>query len=199
LFIIIDLYFSVEERYSVLVITKDGAENYDYLARQAFPRAIRVIDKYHVVKEVFDTLDSLRNYLKNKHIIEMEKEQEESLRKYQIAVKNAKKKGIAPPSKKLYEVEERILENGDTIKQLLARSKHLLYKYKDNWNSEQEKRAEILFREFPDIEKIYTQVIKFRTWYSATNLYEQPIKTGRNTCNVKIFVYIQNNKVIFAT
>jgi transposase len=69
-----------------------------------------------------------------------------------------------------------ILENGDTIKQLLARSKHLLYKYKDNWNSEQEKRAEILFREFPDIEKIYTQVIKFRTWYSATNLYEQPHK-----------------------
>lgn len=173
---VLSKYFSEEDRYNVEVITKDGAENYDYLARQAFPRAIRVIDKYHVVRDVFDTLDSLRNYLKNKHIIEMETKREESLHKYQVAVKDAKKQGLTPPPKELYQVEEQVLENGDTIKQLLTRSKHLLYKHKDSWNTEQVKRAEILFREFPDIAKIYTQLIKFRSWYSATNLYDQPHK-----------------------
>ncbi|OVE54242.1 transposase, partial [Chryseobacterium mucoviscidosis] len=48
-----------------------------------------------------------------------------------------------------------IFENGDTRKQLLARSRYLLYKSREKWTENQSKRVKILFREYPDLEKIY--------------------------------------------
>ena len=50
-----------------------------------------------------------------------------------------------------------ILENGDTLKQLLARSRsrYLLYKSSNKWTENQSKRAGILFQKYPDLEKAY--------------------------------------------
>ena len=58
-----------------------------------------------------------------------------------------------------------ILSNGDTLKELLARSRYLLYKLDDEWTVNQAKRAEILFRNFPQIEKAYKLVLQFRSIY----------------------------------
>lgn len=44
------------------------------------------------------------------------------------------------------------LENGDTPKQLLARSCYLLFKRKDCWTPSQVHRAEILFRLYPRLQ-----------------------------------------------
>lgn len=49
----------------------------------------------------------------------------------------------------------KLLENGDTLKQLLARSRYLLYKKQHNWSESQAHRAEILFRLYPDIAEAY--------------------------------------------
>lgn len=46
-------------------------------------------------------------------------------------------------------------ENGDSLKQLLARSRYLLFKKESLWTKSQKQRAEILFREYPDIKKAY--------------------------------------------
>ena len=46
-------------------------------------------------------------------------------------------------------------ENGDTRSELLARSRHLLFKSSEKWTDEQKLRAKILFREYPDIKKAY--------------------------------------------
>ena len=46
-------------------------------------------------------------------------------------------------------------ENGDSRKQLLARSRYLLFKKTELWSESQRKRAKILFREYPDIKKAY--------------------------------------------
>lgn len=46
-------------------------------------------------------------------------------------------------------------ENGDSRKQLLARSIYLLYKKESLWTESQRIRAGILFREYPDIKKAY--------------------------------------------
>jgi transposase len=43
----------------------------------------------------------------------------------------------------------------DTTKQLLARSRHLLFKSRNNWSPSQNHRAEILFRKYPDLEEAY--------------------------------------------
>ena len=48
-----------------------------------------------------------------------------------------------------------LLANGDTLKQLLARSRYLLFKHHSKWTSTQQQRAEILFEIYPDIEKAY--------------------------------------------
>lgn len=46
-------------------------------------------------------------------------------------------------------------ENGDSLKQLLARSRYLLFKKESLWTQTQKQRAKILFREYPDIRKAY--------------------------------------------
>jgi hypothetical protein len=51
-----------------------------------------------------------------------------------------------------------VLSNGDTLKQLLARSRYLLYKNNNKWQNpnnveNQIERASILFELYPDIEK----------------------------------------------
>ena len=48
-----------------------------------------------------------------------------------------------------------LLSNGDTLKQLLARSRYLLYKSSSKWTENQSQRAIILFQRYPDLEKAY--------------------------------------------
>lgn len=46
-----------------------------------------------------------------------------------------------------------LLDNGDALKQLLARSRYLLYKSSAKWTKNQSKRATVLFKRHPDIER----------------------------------------------
>ncbi|MFT6781497.1 MAG: transposase [Saprospiraceae bacterium] len=39
----------IELRMDVRVITKDGAQAYDWVARQSFPNATKILDKFHVL------------------------------------------------------------------------------------------------------------------------------------------------------
>jgi transposase len=48
-----------------------------------------------------------------------------------------------------------LLSNGDTLKQLLARSRYLLYKSSEKWTLNQTERAKVLFEKYPDLEKAY--------------------------------------------
>ena len=45
--------------------------------------------------------------------------------------------------------------NGDTRKELLIRSRYLLFKSADKWTNRQKERATILFEEYPDLKKAY--------------------------------------------
>jgi len=57
-------------------------------------------------------------------------------------------------------------ENGDTKKQLLARSRGLLFKTKDSWTDQQKERARILFIELPIIKQAYDLAQQFKVWYA---------------------------------
>ena len=59
-----------------------------------------------------------------------------------------------------------VFENGDTRKQLLARSRYLLYKSREKWTGSQSTRAGILFTEYPDLHKAYELSDKLRKIYS---------------------------------
>jgi transposase len=51
--------------------------------------------------------------------------------------------------------EPPVLFNGDTLKQLLARSRYVLYKKPRDWTENQRERATLLFNHYPDLKKAY--------------------------------------------
>ncbi|SMO84600.1 Transposase [Solitalea koreensis] len=75
-------------------------------------------------------------------------------------MEEAKKKGI--------EYKAVVLQNGDTLKQLLAQSRYLLYKSQSKWTKEQQDSAVILFQRYPDIKLAYTLAQKLSWIYSNT-------------------------------
>jgi transposase len=60
------------------------------------------------------------------------------------------------------------LKNGDTLKQLLARSRYFLYKNKSKWSVNQIERANLLFELYPDIHKAYNLTQDLRTIFEKT-------------------------------
>ena len=61
-----------------------------------------------------------------------------------------------------------ILENGDSLKQLLARSRYLLFKRENKWSPSQVLRAEILFKRYPDLEYAYKLAMGLSQIYHTT-------------------------------
>ena len=127
---------SLRKRNKVEEITLDLAGNMGLIAKKCFPNAVQVIDRFHVQQLATEALQEIR--IKHRwDAIEAENQ----------AIENARKESNT--------YTPQILENGDTLKQLLARSRYLLYKNKQNWTAEQQQRGTILFNRYPDIQKAY--------------------------------------------
>ncbi len=136
-------------RNTVSEVSLDMARNMGLAVTDSFPNAAQVIDRFHVVKLVMEALQHIRV----KHRWEaIDKENEE--------IKQAKQKGE--------KYNPTILENGDTLKELLARSRYLLYKTPKELTVNQTKRSEILFRKYPMIEQAYKLTLEFRAIYENT-------------------------------
>ncbi len=136
-------------RNKVREITLDMAFSMKHIASKCFPKAIQVTDRFHVQKLAIDALQDLRI----KHRWEAIDRENEQLQKN-------KQRG----SKYIPE----LLPNGDSHKQLLARSRYLLYKATSKWTKKQSKRAEILFKEYPDIHRAYSLVNNLRSIFNQT-------------------------------
>jgi len=156
----------IEKRKLVKEVTLDMAKNMEASIKNSFPNAKIVTDRFHVVKLVIDALQHIR--IKYRWI--------------EIAEENrliglSKKEGL------LY--CPILLENGDSYKQLLARSRHLLSRDSRKWTDNQKERAEILFREFPEIKKMYRHTMNFR------NIYENKSK---EKARIQFIDWIQKTK-----
>ena len=134
------------KREQVKEITMDMARNMGLASKNCFPNATQVIDRFHVVKLVLDAMQHLRVKLRWEAI---EKENE--------TIETAKKDGT--------KYSPIVLSNGDSIKELLARSRYLLYKMETDWTSNQKMRAEILFNKYPLLHKAYKLSLEFRAIY----------------------------------
>ena len=123
-------------RFQVREITLDMAPNMEQTARICFPAARRVTDRFHVQKLAYEAVQEMRV-----------KARWEALDEESIQMAHARACG------KIYHAP--VFENGDSRKQLLARSIYLLYKKESLWTESQRTRAGILFREYPNIKKAY--------------------------------------------
>ncbi|MFV0553118.1 MAG: transposase [Mangrovibacterium sp.] len=137
------------KRRSVKEVTLDMAGSMNKIVRSSFPCAQLVIDRFHVQKLAQDALNDMRVALRWKAIDEENN-----------AITNAKQSG------------ERytpfVFSNGDTQKQLLARSRYLLFKSREKWTKTQEVRAKILFENYPTLKTAYNLVHKLRMIYNNT-------------------------------
>jgi transposase len=77
----------------------------------------------------------------------------------------------------------RTYSNGDTKKQLLARSRHLVFKPSGKWSRSQEERSKILFKEFPKIEKAYNLSMMFRNCYELSKTQKKARERFNNWYN----------------
>ncbi len=148
-----------EKLLKIKEITLDLSNSMDWTARQIAPQAILTYDRFHVQKIISETVQEIRVKYRWKAIDEENDKILESRR-----------------SKTKYIAET--YSNWDTKKQLLARSRHLLYKPSSKWNDSHKERSLILFKEFPDIKKAYDLSMYFR------NCYENPstkLKPNKNT------------------
>jgi transposase len=125
------------------------ANSMKLIAQKCFPKAIQVTDRFHVQKLAIEALQDLRI-----------KYRWEAIDRENNQLQQAKFKG------KKFNPE--VLPNGDTAKQLLARSRYLLYKAPNNWTENQSLRAKILFKNYPDIHKAYSLVNNLRTIFNHT-------------------------------
>jgi transposase len=138
-----------KEREVVKEVTLDMAGSMDKIARKCFPCATRVIDRFHVQKLANDAIQEIRIG-----------HRWDAINEETNAKQNAKLDG------KKYKPEE--LSNGDTTKQLLARSRYLLFKSAEKWTATQKERATLLFELYPDIKKAYWLVHGLRMIFTNT-------------------------------
>ena len=124
------------------------------IAKRCFLKAIQTIDRFHVQKLASEALQDIRI-----------QHRWEALEQENEAILQAKKLGESYLSE--------VLSNGDTKKQLLARSRHLLYKSPNNWSENQKERAAILFTLYPDIQKAYSLTNELRQIFNLK--IEKPI------------------------
>ena len=137
------------QRRKVTEITLDMAGSMEQIAKRCFPRATRVTDRFHVQRLATDALQEMRIKLRW-----------EALDLENDAIEQAK----ATETKYVAEV----LPNGDTLKQLLARSRYALYKKPNTWTDSQKERAELVFLHFPDLKKAYELSLELSNIFTNT-------------------------------
>lgn len=139
-----------QRRKMVKEVTVDMAPNMNLVIKKCFPKAQSVTDRFHVQKLALEAVQEQRiNY------------RWEAIEEENQAISLAKKQQQA--------YKEKILENGDTKRQLLARSRYLLFKTQNKWTTSQQNRATILFNLYPKIEKAYNLAQKLKYIYENNN------------------------------
>lgn len=140
---------SKRKRNKVEEITLDLAGNMGLIAKKCFPNAVQVVDRFHVQQLASEALQEIRI-------------------QYRWQAIDAENNAIEQA--KLYKLSytPEILENGDTLKQLLVRSRYLLYKWSGNWTFDQKERADILFVKYPILKNAYLLTQELSQIFSNT-------------------------------
>lgn len=140
-------------RMNVKEITLDFANSMDWICRTNFPNATLTGDRFHIQQIVTEGVQEMRIDIRRQVINE-----ENDL------MRERKKRGR--------KFQPWRCRNGDTKKQLLARSRYFLFKASTKWTESQRERAIILFEKYPELEKGYDLTMKFRGIFETAKTRE---------------------------
>lgn len=159
------------ERVGVESLTRDMAENFLWFGREAFPNSAQITDKFHLIRLAGEQVQGVRTRHRQKYLTkkrsltvlngkirELEKRFEKEADSETLKQLEKHKSARAKLLKEL----SASYSNGDTPLELLSRSKGLLWKAKGEWTETQKKRAEILFRAYPEIKEAYEALHRLR-------------------------------------
>lgn len=156
---------SYGRRLQVKEITLDLSPTMHLIAKKAFPKATIVSDRFHVQKLMNEAISDLRVDYRWKAI-----DQENN----EIALAKEMKCKFIP----------HVFSNGDTRRQLLARSRHIVMTHFSKWTHSQQIRAELLFEQYPAIKEAYDISMEL------TAIYNQ--KIHRNLAMTKLAKWYEN-------
>jgi transposase len=122
-------------------ISMDMSPTYALVCNNLMPRATQVIDKFHVMKYVYDAVSEVR--------IKIRKELTVNLTKG--------KKKTEEDKQKLSELE------------LIRRVQHAITQSPEKWNDEMKKTVEHVFEKHDDLKKAYQISQNFKHWYDYQN------------------------------
>ena len=144
----------LNRRLDVKEVTLDFSPSMERSVVMSFPNAQLVTDRFHVQKLVSEALQEIRVHLRWKAI---EQENKRTAKARQHARRYIPK----------------TYTNGDTKKQLLARSRYLLFTPSSKWTDRQQERSVVLFELFPELEHAYNLTMNFRNIYETSTTREQ--------------------------
>lgn len=144
----------VGTRMKVEEITLDLANNMDWICRTCFLNAVITGDRFHFQKVVSEGVQEIRIKLRREAIDE----------------ENAK---IMEAREQKRAYQPYVYENGDTKKQLLARSRYFLFKPRGKWTASQAERANVLFETYPELNKAYDLLMYFRNIFEKSKTREE--------------------------
>ena len=148
---------SLKVRKRVQEVTLDMAANMNLIVKRCFPLAHRVIDRFHVQQLATEAVQEVRI-------------------KYRWQAIDEENEQIALARKNRQTFIQQLLPNGDSPKQLLARSRYLLFKRSHQWTPSQKQRATLIFEKYPRIKQAYHLSIKLSDIYQKSKCKEEAFK-----------------------
>ncbi len=139
----------MDRRRGVRTVTTDLSSAMMLTVRKVFPAAKLINDRFHVQQLMSEAVDHLRV----RHRWEVLDRENRSIREHRARRKQCRTReerealGTWTPA---------LMANGETMPQIMVRSRHIILRHKSKWNDQQRERAAILFEKFPDLEKAYS-------------------------------------------
>jgi transposase len=148
---------SEKSRKRVQEVTLDMAAGMHLIVKRYFPYAHRVVDRFHVQQLATEAVQEIRI-------------------KYRWEALDEENDLIAKAKKLQQTYIPQLLPNGDSPKQLLARSRYLLFKHKDSWTASQKQRAALMFERYPGLKHAYDLSMRLAGIFRHCTCKEQAFK-----------------------
>lgn len=171
-----------EERLKVKEVTMDLSESMYSIVTRAFPNAVIVLDCFHIMKRCNEAIEELRlRYKREAQAIVKRERRAFKAKLKQRAARRKQYRNNHPknysgkvrgrkPSRKNEKFRPAVLSNGDTLVELLTRSKYALTTSREKWSEKQKVRMALVFERYPKLEDAYNLVNKLRSIFRSKNL-----------------------------
>lgn len=139
----------LKKRLSVRTVTTDLSSAMMLTVRRAFPAAKLINDRFHVQQLMSEAVDQLRIHYR-REVLDAENQAIRAHRQKKKAARNRLERD------EIGKWEPERMDNGETLTQILSRSRHIILKHWSKWNEQQAARATILFDRFPRLLQGYS-------------------------------------------